>query len=93
MTAPQRVGRQRSGHCGPLRDPAVALRKWIELLKPTGMLILIEGRWNTGVGLTADECVRLVNELRNDVTLRVLDDPSYWGGPTSDERYLIVSRS
>lgn len=74
-------------------DPAVALRNWIELLTPTGMLILIEGRWNTGVGLTADECVRIVSDLRNDVDLHVLDDPSYWGGPTSDERYLIVSRS
>jgi ubiquinone/menaquinone biosynthesis C-methylase UbiE len=73
-------------------DPAVALRNWSELLKPTGMLILIEGRWNTGVGLTADECVRLVSELRNDVDLRVLDDPSYWGGPTADQRYLIISR-
>ena len=74
-------------------DPAAALRNWIELLKPNGMLILIEGRWHTGVGLTADGCVRLVSELRNDVDLRALDDPSYWGGPTSDERYLIISRS
>jgi hypothetical protein len=74
-------------------EPAVALRNWIELLKPTGMLILIEGRWNTGVGLTASECVRLVSERRNEVELRVLDDPAYWGGPTSDERYLIISRS
>ncbi len=74
-------------------DPAAALRNWIELLKPNGMLILIEGRWHTGVGLTADGCVRLVSELRNHVDLRALDDPSYWGGPTSDERYLIISRS
>lgn len=74
-------------------DPAAALRNWIELLKPTGMLILVEGRWNTGVGLTADECVRLVSELRNHVDLRALDAPSYWGGPISDERYLIFSRS
>jgi ubiquinone/menaquinone biosynthesis C-methylase UbiE len=74
-------------------DPAVALRNWIELLKPTGILILVEGRWNTGVGLTAHESIQLVSELRNEVDLRALDDPSYWGGPTSDERYLIVSRS
>lgn len=73
-------------------DPAAALQRWIELLKPTGILILIEGRWHTGVGLTADECVRLVNERRSDVHLRMLDDPSYWGAPVSDERYLIVSR-
>jgi SAM-dependent methyltransferase len=74
-------------------DPAVALRNWIELLTPAGVLILIEGRWNTGVGLTAEECVRLVGEVRSDVDLRALDDPSYWGGSTSDERYLIISRS
>lgn len=73
-------------------DPATALQNWIELLTPTGLLILIEGRWSTGVGLTAAESVSLVSELRNDVELRLLNDPSYWGGPTSDERYLIVSR-
>ena len=74
-------------------DPAVALRNWIEPLTPTGVLILVEGRWNTGVGLTSDECVTLVSEHRNDLDLRVLDDPAYWGGPTPDERYLIISRS
>ena len=73
-------------------DPADALRKWIELLTPGGPLILIEGRWHTGVGLSADACFRLVSEQRAEVELRVLDDPSYWGGPTADERYLIVSR-
>jgi SAM-dependent methyltransferase len=74
-------------------DPAAALQKWIDLLTPTGTLILIEGRWHTGVGLTADACLELVSENRNHVELRMLDDPSYWGGPTSDERYLIISRS
>ena len=74
-------------------DPAAALQKWIELLTPTGILILIEGRWHTGVGVTADECIHLVSGQRNDVQLRMLDDPSYWGGPTSDERYLIISRN
>ncbi len=74
-------------------DPAAALENWIGLLAPSGILILVEGRWHTGVGLTADECVRLVSAHRRDVQLRTLDDPSYWGGPTSDERYLIISRS
>ena len=73
-------------------DPAAALRNWIELLTPTGILILIEGRWHTGVGLSADECSQLVRERRDDVQLRMLNDPSYWGGPTADERYLIISR-
>lgn len=74
-------------------DPAAALQKWIDLLTPTGTLILIEGRWHTGVGLTADACLELVSDHRNHVELRMLDDPSYWGGPTSDERYLVISRS
>jgi ubiquinone/menaquinone biosynthesis C-methylase UbiE len=74
-------------------DPPAALRKWIELLTPMGVLILIEGRWHTGVGLTADECVQLVSELRTNVELRALDDRAYWGNPTTDERYLVISRS
>jgi ubiquinone/menaquinone biosynthesis C-methylase UbiE len=74
-------------------DPAAALKKWIALLTPNGVLILIEGRWHTGVGLTADECFRLVTDQRKDVALRMLDDPSYWGGPIADERYLIMSAS
>jgi len=74
-------------------DPAAAVENWIGLLAPTGVLILVEGRWHTGVGLTADECIQLVSGRRNDVQLLVLDDPSYWGGPISDERYLIISRN
>ena len=73
-------------------DPAAALERWIELLGPDGVLILVEGRWQTGVGLTADECFRLVSHRREDAQLRMLDDPAYWGGPTADERYLVVSR-
>jgi len=74
-------------------NPAAALRSWIDLLTPTGVLIVIEGRWHTGVGLTADTCFQLVSDQRKNVQLRILDDPSYWGGPTSDERYLIISPS
>jgi SAM-dependent methyltransferase len=73
-------------------EPAASLAKWIELLAPAGVLILIEGRWHTGVGLTASESAQLVGQLREDVQVRSLDDPSYWGGPTTDERYLIISR-
>jgi ubiquinone/menaquinone biosynthesis C-methylase UbiE len=74
-------------------DPAAALQNWLGLLTPTGVLILVEGRWHTGVGLTADEGVALVGGFRSHVDLRSLDDPRYWGSPTSDERYLIVSRT
>jgi ubiquinone/menaquinone biosynthesis C-methylase UbiE len=74
-------------------DPAAALEKWIALLTPTGVLILVEGRWHTGVGLTADDCSALVRQQRTVVQVRMLDDPSYWGAPTADERYVIISPS
>lgn len=74
-------------------DPAAALANWIDLLTPTGALVLVEGRWHTGAGLTASESMRLVRDRRRRVELLPLDDPSYWGGPISDERYLLVSRA
>ena len=76
-----------------MRDPSAALQRWIELLTPGGVLVLIEGRWSNDVGLTASECPRLVGSLRADVQLQILDDDVYWGGRTDDERYLILSTS
>lgn len=72
-------------------DPAAALRRWIDLLAPGGLLILVEGRWHTGAGLSAADCVRLVRDQREEAELRPLEDEAYWGGPISDERYLVVS--
>ena len=73
-------------------EPAAALATWIDLLVPTGILILIEGSWHTGVGLRASECAELVGRLRDDVSVQPLPDASLWGGAIDDERYLIVSR-
>ncbi len=72
-------------------DPAAALGRWVRLLKPDGRLLLIEGDWVTGAGLPAAECLRLVGLYRADAQLRHLNDPPYWGGPITDERYLITS--
>src|SRR6478752_3185261 len=75
-----------------LPDPATALAAWIRLLAPGGRLVLIEGRWSTGAGLTAEVCTQLVGALRPLAELRPLTDPALWGGPIEDERYLLVSR-
>ncbi|HEX3714736.1 MAG TPA: class I SAM-dependent methyltransferase [Trebonia sp.] len=75
-----------------MRDTARTLAGWIRLLLPGGTLALVEGRWSTGAGLTTAEAGRAVLRQRADATITALDDPALWGGPVSDERYLLVSR-
>ncbi len=72
-------------------DPAGALARWVNLLVPGGVVVLVEGNWSTGAGLTAAECERLVRAVRHDVRVRPLFDRVYWGKAIEDERYLIVS--
>jgi SAM-dependent methyltransferase len=75
-----------------LPNPAAALAKWVALLRPGGRLVLIEGRWMTGAGLTAAECSALLQDqgLQAD-DLRMLGDEALWGKPITDERYLITA--
>src|SRR5579875_241588 len=35
-----------------LNDPAAALDEWLRVLRPNGWLVLIEGQWSTGAGMT-----------------------------------------
>lgn len=74
-------------------DPDIVLRRWAALLRPGGVLILIEGRWTTGAGLASDECVELVLRNRHEATLHPLsNNVALWGEPVTDDRYLILSR-
>ena len=72
-------------------DPGVALSRWIQLLAPGGRLVLVEGSWSTGAGLTAAQTVDLVAAVGLEPELTLLDDPALWGGPTTDERYLATA--
>jgi len=74
-------------------DVARTLAAWIRLLLPGGTLVLVEGRWSTGAGLSTAEAGRAVLRQRADATITALDDPALWGGPVSDERYLLVTRA
>lgn len=74
-------------------DPAAALRNWIALLRPGGLIVLVEGRWHTGVGLSAVDARDLVEAADlSQIEMRRLDDPQLWGGEISDERYLLTAR-
>jgi SAM-dependent methyltransferase len=72
-------------------DPGEALRSWSALLRPGGLLLLVEGRWRTGGGLSSAETTELVLRHRSEATVERLDDPALWGRPIDDERYLLAS--
>ena len=74
-----------------LPDPDAALARWCGLLRPAGRLVLVEGCWSTGAGLTAAQTEALVRRHRDQVDVQPLTDPALWGRPVTDERYLVVS--
>jgi 2-polyprenyl-3-methyl-5-hydroxy-6-metoxy-1,4-benzoquinol methylase len=76
-----------------LPDPSAALAQWVDLLRPDGRLVLVEGRWHTGGGLPARRTELLVREHRGEARIRHLPEPVYWGRAIDDERYLVLSRS
>jgi SAM-dependent methyltransferase len=72
-------------------EPAVALTRWLRLLVPAGRLVLVEGRWSNGAGLSAEQTVRLVEDAGRTASLTRLTDPAYWGRTISDDRYVVTS--
>ncbi len=76
-----------------LPDPEAVVGRWARLLRPDGRLVLVEGHWYTGGGLSAARCRELVAAHRGDVLVRPLDDPRLWGRTVTDERYLLVSEA
>ena len=72
-------------------DPAIALSRWIRLLSPTGRLVLVEGNWSNGAGLSAEQTVALVEATGREAALTRLTEASYWGREITDDRYLVTS--
>jgi ubiquinone/menaquinone biosynthesis C-methylase UbiE len=73
-----------------LPDQPAALERWIRLLGPRGRLVLIEGFWHTGTGLTSAQTEALLRRAGREPSTYPLDDPVLWGGPIRDERYLVA---
>lgn len=73
-----------------LPDIDQVLQRWVQLLKPGGRLLLIEGRWSTDAGLHAHEILdALPASLAKVSVLDLSDQPDLWGSAITDERYLI----
>jgi SAM-dependent methyltransferase len=74
-----------------LPDPAAAVSRWVAALRPGGRLVLVEGNWSTGAGLTAARCAEIVGESCASVEVRELRELRLWGREITDERYLVVA--
>jgi 2-polyprenyl-3-methyl-5-hydroxy-6-metoxy-1,4-benzoquinol methylase len=75
-----------------LTEPAQVLERWVNLLAPSGRLILIEGFWHTGAGLHEHEVMDAVPLSLFNITLqRLSDNPALWGGKVSDERFAVIA--
>lgn len=73
-----------------LPEPNQVLQRWVQLLKPGGRLLLIEGFWHTGAGLHSHQIVDVLPaSLTNIAVQQLSDQPDLWGGQVNDERYLI----
>lgn len=72
-------------------EPAVALERWLRLLARGGRLVLVEGRWGNGAGLSAEQALALVEATGRPAELRRLTEARFWGRAVEDDRYLLVS--
>ncbi|MFG1946124.1 class I SAM-dependent methyltransferase [Nonomuraea sp. NPDC048826] len=89
-----------------LPAPEQALRRWLELLRPGGRLVLVEGRWDTSGtapyaaspplpwvgGVPADQLTAALAPMARVVHHERLTDPALWGKPIDDERYVLIAR-
>ena len=73
-------------------EGALAVARWVRALRPGGRLVLVEGDWSTGAGLTAPRCAEIVSRSCTQVEVRHLPDPALWGREISDVRYLVLAR-
>ena len=75
-----------------LPDAPAALDRWVDLLRPGGALVLVEGRWHTGGGWSSDALLALVAARTRAAGVRDLSgQAALWGCAVTDERYLITA--
>ncbi|GAA0910311.1 class I SAM-dependent methyltransferase [Streptomyces thermoalcalitolerans] len=77
-----------------LPDPARALRRWKELLRPEGRMVLVEGVRGTvtPIGIPSKRLTMLLRPLVSRLHLEHLSgDAGLWGRGVDDERYAVVA--
>lgn len=74
-----------------LPDPSGALDRWATLLAGHGRLVLIEGLWGNGAGISATALHALVQPKVGRLEVRQLPDQALWGRQISDERYVLTA--
>ena len=75
-----------------LPEPRQVLQRWAACLKPKGRLILIEGYWDAGGGLHANEIIEILPSCLKDYSFQNLaGNANYWGKKVNDERYAIIA--
>lgn len=72
-------------------EPAAALDRWLSLMPAQGTLVLVEGLWGTGAGMSADALTAIVKPKVTTMSLRPLNDPALWGRTITDERYVVTA--
>jgi len=66
------------------------LERWAALVRPGGVLVLVEGFWHTGAGLQQAAVLdALPASLRITRSENIAADPLLWGAPSTDERYAL----
>jgi SAM-dependent methyltransferase len=73
-------------------DLDAAVGRWVDALRPGGRLVLVEGLWSNGAGLSSTDLASVVRRHLPDVAVEELDDPVLWGYELVDSRYLLVAR-
>jgi SAM-dependent methyltransferase len=90
-----------------LPDPRAAFERWVTLLRPSGRLVLVEGRWGAAEdarpyvegaerlpwpgGVPAATLAAALAPLVGRHRVERLDDPALWGRPIDDERYALIA--
>ncbi len=76
-----------------LPDRGAALSNWENLLRPNGWMVLIEGLFASGNGMSETELLAALPDSMEHVLTRDLsNNDALWGRPLEDHRYLFVAR-